>query len=1037
MRWGRNFQIMKNSWLDIAEYVSLAGSVVGAAVAVTSQQVVYAAAPMSAALLLNVANRRRLEQQAEQNREGVFIQVQQQLSKEVESLRAYMQGLPNREQFVGLQEAIQSERQRLQHLENSNLAAIELDISKIKEQYAALRESFLQKESQEEKEIVQITEKLAQIEENLQNKASQQDFTSLVSAIAVLEQTVQPSRQTIAALEKQLETLSQQVNRQNVETFQSTILEQLEQIRSTSAALTRRLESIEALELQSIPEALTQLQKEYTLIAETSVSTVSIQKLENEVEKALQGIAELQAELSEKLPPIAADFQRSLMEFSNELQSLSEKVNQLTEETQNRVSKSELEFLTATVAELEKVTSPLIAWEANVREQLDTLNTRFNQQETHLQEQIQAIRNTLAAVGKRIDELPPPAEPVDITGVTEAINKIVETLNEAKTQLENRIASLEALELHSLATNELPRLTQQYNALNSALADITTRLHHLPEASKVDGLERAIIHLQQRIDALPPPPEPVDLTGVTEAIAKIVDAVVEAKTQLENTLNEAKSQLEIRIAQLEEFVNPMRENIPQLQKTLQKVETEEITSIQSTLAQLQADLEKSSATILTAEINQLLKTLQPYEYELIFERQRVREILEKALLSAQERLIIVCPWLSRASLDNKLLEKLEAFLQRHGYIDIGWGLLKDIETGEFPRRINQQWQISNLKNSSLYDALNDIERLRAKYPGFLRLKVLGTHENFIICDNDWALLTTYNFLSAEADFPEREIGIQTNDSRIIQALIARFQASALPPSHPELIRKRGLERLDTGDYLGAIEDYTLILANNPNNAIAYNNRAIARYNLGEYQGAVEDCNRAIQLKPNEAAYYFNRGLARFNLQDYRGAISDFSEVIRLKPADADAYFYRGEAHRLSGNYRQAIADYKEALRYNPNEAVTYNNLGLVYYHLKEYLKAIENYTQALRINPDDIVAYFNRGVAQSAQGEYSHSIEDFSQALQRNPEYAAAYYHRGLARNFLGDKQKAKEDLQKAAELFSAKGETESYNQTLEALHKL
>lgn len=1028
---------MKNSWLDIAEYVSLAGSVVGAAVAVTSQQVIYAAAPMSAALLLNVANRRRLEQQAEQNRSDVFIQLQQQLSKEIESLRACVQGLPSQEQFVLLQEAIQSERQRLQQLENSNLVAIEQDILRIQEQYAALRESILKKESQEEKETVKLlTEKLAQLEENVQNRASQQDFTSLVSALAALEQTVQPSRQAIAALEKQLEAISQQVNRQNVETFQSTILEQLEQIRGASAALERRLESIEALELQSIPEALAQLRQEYARLAESPLSSASIQDLEKEVEKALQGIAQLQAELSERLQPIAADVQRSLIDFSSELQSLSEKVTQLTEETENRVSKSELEFLTATVAELEKVTSPLVAWEANVREQLDTLNTRVNQQETHLQEQIQAIRNTIAAVGKRIDELPPPAEPVDITGVSEAINKIVETLNEAKTQLENRIASLEALELHSLV-NELPRLTQQYNTLNSALTEITTRLHRLPEASKVDGLERAIIHLQQRIDALPPPPEPVDLTGVTEAIAKIVDAVVEAKTQLENTLSEAKSQLETRIAQLEEFVNPMRENIPQLQKTLQKIETEEIASIQRTLAQLQADLEKSSASILTAEINQLLKTLQPYEYELIFQRQRIREVLEKALLSARERLIIVCPWLSRASLDNNLLEKLEAFLQRNGCIDIGWGLLKDIETGEFPRRINQQWQTGNLKNSGLYDALNDIERLRAKYPGCLRLKVLGTHENFIVCDGDWALLTTYNFLSAETDFPEREIGIQTTDPRIIQALIARFQASALPPSHPELIRKRGLERLDMGDYLGALEDYTLVLANDPNYAIAYNNRAIARYNLGEYQGAVEDCNRAIQLKPNEAAYYFNRGFARLNLQDYRGAISDFSEVIRLKPADADAYFYRGEARRLSGDYLQAIADYTEALRCNPKDAVAYNNRGLVYYHLKEYPKAIENYTQALRINPDDVVAYFNRGVAQYALGEYSHSIEDFSQALQRNPEYAAAYHHRGLARNFLGDKQGAKEDLQKAAELFSAKSETDSYNQTIEALHKL
>ncbi len=1242
---------MKNSWLEIAEYVSLAGSVVGSAVAVASQQVVYAAAPVSAALLLNVANRRRLEQQAEQNRPGEVVQVQQQLSREVESLRASVRSLPSPDQLVLLQEAIQAERQRLERLETSNLAGIEQDISRIQQQYAALQESILQKESRGEsgtvsiaqiesatrqiaeklaqlqaelsvqqqqvafvqnnveelgdrltqtgsastaagasqQEIVQLRSALAQLEENVQNRVSQQDFTSLVSAIAALEQTVQPSRSAIAALEQQLDALSQQVNRQTAETFQSTILEQLEQVRSAIAALERRgaatatalspvdltgveaqiaqlhsavaeakaelerrLQTLEVLELDSVPQAIAQLRHEYARLAESALSPAPetlpeisrFQDLENELAKALQGIARLQAELSQRPQPTAPDVQRSLVEFSSALQSLSERVAQLTDDAQNRVSRPEFESLAAAVADLEKAATPLSAAIAAVRGQLDTLSARVSQQaaqpvQASSLEQIEAVSRAIAAVEKRIDELPPPAEPVDLTGVEEAIARIVETFAEAKSQLENRIASLEALELQPLAS-DVSRLTQQYNSLRSALAESTARLHRLPEASKVDSLERAILHLQKRIDELPPPAEPVDLTGVEEAIAKIVEAVVETRSQLENrivplevlnlpsverdifqlrqqydslrsalaettnrleqvpgamdvaalerailhlqqrldalpsasesedmaavqeaiartiaTFTEAKAQLESRIAPLEEFVNPMRENISQLQEALHKVETEHIASVQRSLAQLQADVGKSGESVLAArspqieeivkqaaenqvsQVNQLLKALQPYDYELVFDRPGIRGVLEEALISARERLIVVCPWLSRSSLDGDLLEKLEAFLQRNGCIDLGWGHLKDIEAGEFPRRINQQWQTSNLKNGGLYDALNDIERLRAKYPERLRLKVLGTHENFIVRDRDWALLTTHNFLSAGADFPEREVGVQTTDPRIVRGLIDRFEASAIDPSHAELIRKRGLERLDVGDYQGAIEDYTQVLAGDPSHAIAYNNRAIARYNLGDYQGAVEDCNRAVQLEPHEAAYYFNRGFARLNLQDYRSAIGDFSEVIRLKPADADAYFYRGEACRLSGEHLQAVADYTEALRCNPDDAVAYNNRGLVRYHLKDYPQAIENYTQALRINPDDAVAYFNRGVARSAIADYSRSIEDFSQALQRNPDYAAAYHNRGLARGFLSDKQGAIEDLQKAAELFSAKGETDSYQQALEALHKL
>lgn len=1240
---------MKNSWLEIAEYVSLAGSVVGSAVAVASQQVIYAAAPVSAALLLNVANRRRFEQQAEQNRAGAVVQVQQ-LSQEVESARASVRALPSPDQLVLLQEAIQTERQRLERLETSNLAAIEQDISRIQQQYAALQESILQKETlnkngtislseiesatrqlaeqlgqlqaelsvQQQQvafvnnnveklagqipqvaiasraggvsqpEIVQLHAALAQLEENVQNRVSQQDFASLVSAIAAIEQAVQPSRGAIAALEKQLDALSEQVNRRSSETFQTTILEQLEQVRGAIAALERRsdgtspapaaadltdvgaqiakisasvaeakadlerrLETLEALELESVPEAIAQLRLEYARLAQSAAAVPEtlpevsrFADLEEELAKALQGIARLQAELSQQPAAPTADVQRSLAEFSSALQGLSERVAQLADDAQNRVSRPEFESLAVAVADLEQAATPLSAAIAALRGHLDTLTAQVNRLPAQpvpapSLEQLAEVRGALSALERRIDELPPPAEVVDMTGVEAAIAKIVETVAEAKSQLENRIASIEALELQPL-DRDISQLRQQYNSLREALERVTARLHRLPEASKVDGLERAILHLQERIDELPPPAEPVDLAGVEAAIAKIVEAVVEARSQLENriaplevlnlpsieqdilqltqqyahlrealervtvrldrvpeamdvaalesaivhlqqrlealppasdaangtaveeaiakivaNLGEAKAQLESRLAPLEEIVNPMRENISQLQAALNKVETEHIASVQSALAQLQADLGKFGGRAPLAEsaqieqivkqavetqvsqVNQLLKALQPHEYELVFDRQGIRAVLEESLQAARERLIVVCPWLSRSSLDAELIEKFEAFLQRNGCIDLGWGHLKDIDAGEFPRRINQQWQTSNLKNSGLYDALNDIERLRAKYPERLRLKVLGTHENFVVRDRNWALMTTHNFLSARADFPEREVGMKTTDPRIVKGLIERFDTSAIDPSHAELIRKRGLERLDLGDYQGAIEDYTQLLAGEPNHANAYNNRAIARYNLGDYQGAIEDCNRSLQLKPNEAAYYFNRGFARLNLEDYRGAIGDFSAVIRLKPADADAYFYRGEASRLSGDHLQAVADYTQALRINSEDAVAYNNRGLVRYHLKEYQPAIEDYTQALRVNSEDAVAYFNRGVARSAIADYQRSMEDFSQALKRNPDYAAAYNNRGFARAFLGDKQGAIEDLQKAAELFSAKGDTDSYQQAVEALQKL
>lgn len=48
-------------WLQIAEYLSISGSLIGSAASLASQQVIYAAVPLSLSLTLNLFNRQRTE----------------------------------------------------------------------------------------------------------------------------------------------------------------------------------------------------------------------------------------------------------------------------------------------------------------------------------------------------------------------------------------------------------------------------------------------------------------------------------------------------------------------------------------------------------------------------------------------------------------------------------------------------------------------------------------------------------------------------------------------------------------------------------------------------------------------------------------------------------------------------------------------------------------------------------------------------------------------------------------------------------------
>ncbi len=77
------------NWLNTAEYLSIACSAAGSVAAVASQQLVYAAAPLTLAMSISLANRQRFQHQVEQHTE-VISNVRQ----ETQSLYNKVQSLP-------------------------------------------------------------------------------------------------------------------------------------------------------------------------------------------------------------------------------------------------------------------------------------------------------------------------------------------------------------------------------------------------------------------------------------------------------------------------------------------------------------------------------------------------------------------------------------------------------------------------------------------------------------------------------------------------------------------------------------------------------------------------------------------------------------------------------------------------------------------------------------------------------------------------------------------------------------------------------
>jgi hypothetical protein len=165
-------------------------------------------------------------------------------------------------------------------------------------------------------------------------------------------------------------------------------------------------------------------------------------------------------------------------------------------------------------------------------------------------------------------------------------------------------------------------------------------------------------------------------------------------------------------------------------------------------------------------IDYLIETLKSinvkFQYKLVIDRRGSREILFQALDTAQTRLIMVCPWISNYALDNEVKTKIEILLQKGVIVEIAWGHLKDIENEKIDY------------NHYSYDQIPYLKKLSQTYNN-LKLKMIGTHEKYIVCDTKFVMLGSHNFLTSNDFNVEREIGLETNDPSIIQFLINRYE----------------------------------------------------------------------------------------------------------------------------------------------------------------------------------------------------------------------------------------------------------------------
>lgn len=566
--------------------------------------------------------------------------------------------------------------------------------------------------------------------------------------------------------------------------------------------------------------------------------------------------------------------------------------------------------------------------------QIDYINRRFNAMPNPID--TASLKQDLEGMMQLVSELVPRRE----------MTRLIEELEQLRHRVEHVDESVAPLRV----TTKI--LRQQVGTLTNFLrnnSDMGSHQRHNPEfVAKFDALQATVVNLQQQLETKD--------ENATE------DDLVQLQTQLE-------SLIETRLTPLKgdlEGIQTLTQTLEQQQKHLhgwmnRLPEMLDFSALRNQMKFLgdridrqETNLEDLSTQVLTVTDGQGEKNA----YELMFDLQvgdetqsnsngNSRAVLEQALKDAQGHLMLVFPRADRTTLDSALLQQFRNFLDRGGKLDIGIGHLGETQQTDQPRYIHQRSSTSG--KSFLQNLLGQFTQLKQKYSGQFRFKVLGTDENFLVCDRNYAILG-FQVMNLQSNaFPRVAVGLKTTDLDVMQSLNDRFENPILSDTDAEAYFNRALTRYELGDQQGAIADYTQVIAINADHDIAYNNRGLIRYELGKKDAAVADLNRAILVNPCNSMAYCNRGIIRAELGNPMGAIEDYSYAVHADTNCTQAYFQRGLSRSQMGNKMGAVEDFSQVIELNDQDASAYFYRGMARTKLGDRIGAIRDLKESAKL----------------------------------------------------------------------------------------
>ena len=802
----------KHHWIDIAEYATLVGLGLGSVATFVSAQFFYSSAPLSLLILLNLANRNRLEQVMQDDTEAAIGAIDRKVSKNLETLSHQIQALPTPEAMGSLRksmlvknrelaERLSGEIKTLQDglqavltmVDRLKLGTVRQDMEALRQQYDALNNGVVTLTSQfqhlttsgkaekVEQAIAQLKTETERLRNNLQAIADQTrpTLTSLQDQITHLNRQFQklPPPFDSTALKQEVSELMRMVADLVPRRDWSTLVTEMQSLQKLQAsqseaeeALRRKLQDLN-LQLQSRP---------------TKSSLTSLQNQINHLNRQFQ-----------KLPP---PFDPT---------SLKKEVAKLLKVVSELVPKRDFGGLVAQVKALQQQQEFQMRVEQTLQSELQLLN-----------HQLQALMADPQALREDTDAIAPPEQ-------KEFQGRLEDMLQQELTQISEQ--------LQQLPTGSEFQ-TQVEAMLRQELLDVNRQLQRYPEGPKYEF----VLDFKSAASPLEPAGTPgVDVIHSSRTILAEALATTQERLILILPWSSQVGLDEAVMAQMEAFLQQNRRLDLGWCHQTDPTQPRLLSAIHQRW-QLHLDVQSG----LQETLQKLLWLKRTYPQVLQFKIMGTRETF---LVSDQTYAVL---GIDEALISSPNLPEMELKLRTTDEEAVRQ-LIQQFDTPDLPAHdVAAHWNraTTRLDLSDRQGALHDCNQILAVNPdnadalnfrGLIYYDMADRQK--AIADFNHALQINPQLVPAYCNrgYIRSEMGDQ------LGAVADYSAALRMEPQSAVAHFLRGMACQKIGELEGAIADYTAALQLTPDSATLYYYRGLARPKLGDYAGAIADLEQAL------------------------------------------------------------------------------------------------------------------------------------------------------------------------------------------------